>query len=131
MTGIQLEKVVEGEVVLTALEHLKKDEITDVIGCFAKKFQFNDRGIGLEFNSPRRLAEFFRRTREFYPNSSLQIDKVAVSGEHVTTEWTLRFTVTEPFYGGMSRRVPIVLRGSPSSRQRMGRSPAGRITMTD
>ena len=111
MTGIQLEKVVEGEVVLTALEHLKKDEITDVIGRFANKFQFNDRGIGLAFNNPRRLAEFFRKTREFYQDSSLQIDKVVVSGEHVTTEWTLRFTLTEPFYGGMSRRVPIVLRG--------------------
>jgi hypothetical protein len=111
MTDMQLEKPVEGEVVLAALEHLKKDEITDVIACFAEKFQFNDRGIGLEFNNPRRLAEFFRRTREFYPDSSLQTGKVIVSGEHVITEWTLRFTLTEPFYGGLSRRVPIELHG--------------------
>jgi len=34
-----------------------------------------------------------------------------VSGEHVITEWTLRFTLTEPFYGGLSRRVPIELHG--------------------
>src|SRR5262250_2820292 len=111
MTDMQLEKAVEGEVVLAALEHLKKDEVTDVIACFAEKFQFNDRGIGLEFNNPRRLAEFFRKAREFYPDSSLQIDRVVVSGEHVTTEWTLRFTLTEPFYGGKSRRVLIVLQG--------------------
>jgi len=44
MTDIQLEKAVDSEVALTALEHLKKDEIMDVIACFDKKFQFNDRG---------------------------------------------------------------------------------------
>jgi len=112
MTDMQLEKTLQGEVALTALEHLKKDEITDVIACFAEKFQFNDRGIGLEFNNPRRLAEFFRKTREFYPDSSLQTGKVIVSGEHVITEWTLRFTLTEPFYGGQSQKVPIVLQGA-------------------
>jgi len=111
MTDIQLEKAVEAEVVLRALEHLKKDEIMDVIACFDKKFQFSDRGIGLEFNNPRRLAELFRKTREFYPDSSLQMDRVVVSGEHVTAEWKLRFSFTEPFYGGQSLRVPIVLRG--------------------
>jgi len=121
MTDIQLEKAVEGEVVLAALEHLRKDEITDVIACFAEKFQFNDRGIGLEFNNPRRLAEFFRKTREYYPDSSLQTDKVIVSSEHVITEWTLRFTLTEPFYGGQSRKLPIVLKGASIARTANGK----------
>ena len=111
MTGIQLEKAVEGEVVETALTHLNRGEITEVLACFAEKFRFNDRGIGVEFTNQRRLAEFFRKTREFYPDSSLQMDRVVVSGEHVTAEWKLRFSFTEPFYGGQSLRVPIVLRG--------------------
>jgi hypothetical protein len=86
VTDIQLERPVESEVVLTALTHLKRGEITDVIGCFAGRFEFNDRGLGLKFNNPRRLAEFFRKARELYPDSSLQTDKIIVSGEHVIIE---------------------------------------------
>ena len=92
-----------------------------MVACFAEKFQFNDRGIGLEFNNPRRLAEFFRKTREYYPDSSLQTDKVIVSSEHVITEWTLRFTLTEPFYGGQSRKLPIVLKGASIARTANGK----------
>jgi len=121
MSEIQLEKVVGGEVVLAALEHLQKDEITDVVACFAEKFEFNDRGIGLHFSNPRRLTEFLRKTSEFYPDYSLETDKIIVSGEHVITEWTLRFTLTEPFYGGHVRRVPIVVRGASVVRTVNGR----------
>jgi len=49
------------------------------------------------------------------------MDKVIVSGEHVIIEWTLRFTLTEPFYGGQSRRVPIVLRGASIVRTENGK----------
>ena len=35
-----------------------------------------------------------------------------VSGEHVFTEWTLKTTITEPFYGGLSRKVPVSLHGA-------------------
>jgi len=112
MTNAQLDKAVDGEVVLAAFEHLKKDEITEAIDCFAERFEFNDRGLGLKFKNPRRLAEFFRKARELYPDSSTQTDQVLVSGEHATIEWTLRSTLTEPFYGGLSRRVPIVLQGA-------------------
>jgi hypothetical protein len=35
-----------------------------------------------------------------------------VSGEHVITEWTLKTTITEPFYGGLSRKVPVSLHGA-------------------
>ena len=44
-------------------------------------FQFKDRGIGLEFKNRERLAEFFQKTRELYPDSSLQTDTILVSGE--------------------------------------------------
>jgi len=33
-------------------------------------------------------------------------------GDHVVTEWTLRTTMTEPFYGGLSRKVPMSLHGA-------------------
>ena len=121
MTNAQLDKAVNGEVVLNALTHLNDGEITDAIACFAEEFQFRDRGLGLEFKKPRRLAEFFRKTRELYPDSTLQTDRVIVSGGDVITEWTLRTTLTEPFYGGQPRKVPIVLRGASVVRTENGR----------
>jgi len=57
------------------------------------------------------LAEFFEKTREFYPDSFVQVDAIFGSGDLVIVEWTLRATLTEPFFGGHSRSVPISLHG--------------------
>ena len=112
MTYVETETAIPSEVVLTVLMHLKDGNIQDAIGCFAEKFEFNDRGIGLEFKDRERLAEFFQKTRELYPDSSLETDRILISGDSVVTEWTLRATLTEPFYGGLSRKVPISLHGA-------------------
>jgi steroid delta-isomerase-like uncharacterized protein len=112
MGEIQMEIAAQGEVVWTVLMHLKNGKISDATACFAEKFEFKDRGIGLEFKNSERLAEFFQKTRELYPDSSLQTDMIFVSGEHVITEWTLETTLMEPFYGGLSRKVPVSLRGA-------------------
>jgi hypothetical protein len=47
-----------------------------VTASFAEDFSFKDQGIGLEFNDKQRLAEFFQKARELYPDSSLQTDNV-------------------------------------------------------
>ena len=112
MSEIQMEIAAQGEVVCTVLMHLKNGKISDATACFAERFEFNDRGIGLEFKNRDRLAEFFQKTRELYPDSSLQTDTIFVSGDHVITEWTLETTLVEPFYGGLSRKVPISLHGA-------------------
>jgi hypothetical protein len=41
--------------------------------CFSSQWlpQFKDWAIGLEFRNIRRLADFFKKTRELYPDSSL------------------------------------------------------------
>jgi hypothetical protein len=101
-----------GEVVCTVLMHLENGKISDATACFAEKFEFKDRGIGLEFKNRDGLEEFFRKTRELYPDSSQQTDTILVSGERVITEWTLKTTITEPFYGGLSRKVPVSLHGA-------------------
>ena len=49
----------------TVLMHLTNGKINDATACFAEKFEFKDRGIGLEFNDRERLAEFFRRPGNF------------------------------------------------------------------
>jgi steroid delta-isomerase-like uncharacterized protein len=121
MTHVQTETVIESEAALTVLMHLNDGKIKDATACFAEKFQYSDRGIGLEFKDSERLAEFFQKTRELYPDSSLQTDRVLVSGDYVVTEWTLRTTLTEPFYGGLSRKVPISLQGVSIVRTEDGR----------
>ena len=112
MSEIQIEIAAPGELVCTVLMHLENEKISDATPCFAEKFEFKDRGIGLQFKNRERLAEFFRKTRELYPDSSLETDTILVSGEHVITEWTLKTTITEPFYGGLSRKVPVALHGA-------------------
>ena len=81
------------------------------IADFSEEFRFEDHGIGLEFTDKERLAEFFQKTRELYPDSTLQTDTIFLSGDHVIMEWTLQATLTEPFYGGLSREVRVSLHG--------------------
>jgi steroid delta-isomerase-like uncharacterized protein len=108
-------------VVLTVLERLRNGKIEDAIACFAEEFSFKDHGVDLEFKNKERLAEFFRKTRELYPDSLLQTDRILVSGDDVVTEWTLRTAVTEPFYGGLWRKVPISLHGASIVRMENGK----------
>src|SRR5262245_30798914 len=87
-------------VALTVLTDLKNGKLDDAIARFVDKLTFKDHSLGLEFKDTERLSEFFRKTRELYPDSCLETDTIYVSGDHVILEWTLQTMVTEPFYGG-------------------------------
>jgi steroid delta-isomerase-like uncharacterized protein len=117
----QIAIVASESVVLTALMHLKNGKIEAAVACFADHFTFNDHGIGLEFKDKERLAEFFHKTRELYPDSFLQTEAIFVSGDRMITEWTLQFTLTEPFYGPHSRKLRVSLRGASIVRTANGR----------
>ena len=121
MSHVQLETEVQHEVVLEVLTHLQKGEISEAISYFAESFHFNDHGIELEFTESSRLADFFKQTRELYPNSSLRTDNVLVSGDYVTIQWMRHTVLTEPFFGGFSRKVPISLHGASIVRIEDGR----------
>ena len=121
MSDIQLATAAHREVVLAVLMHLQKGEISEATACFAENCQFNDWGIGLEFSNKRRLAEFFQKARELYPGFSLHTDMMLVSGNHVITQWTLHTVITEPFYGGLSRKLPISLQGASIVRVENGK----------
>jgi hypothetical protein len=103
MSEIAIGNGVSESVVLTALTYLKNGKIVDAIACFAEEFRFKDHGMGLEFKDKERLTEFFQKTQELYPDSLLLTDTIFVSGDDVITEWTLQATLTEPFYGELSR----------------------------
>ena len=123
MTCNQTETATPRQLVQTVLMHLRDGRVNDATACFAGNFQFDDRGIRLQFKGRERLAEFFQKTRELYPDSSLQINKILVSGEYVVIEWALRNTLIEPFYRGHPRRVAISLPGIS-----MARIESGKIT---
>jgi hypothetical protein len=86
MTHVRTETVIESKTAFTALMHLKQGKIRDAAACFAEKFQYKDRGIGLELKHRERLAEFFQKTRELYPDSSLQTDRILVNGDYVSRQ---------------------------------------------
>ena len=98
-------------VVLTVLSQLKNGNIQEALAGFAEEFHFKDHGIGLEFKNKERLAEFFETTRELYPDSFLETNTLFVSGSRVISEWTLRFTLTEPFFGALKRNLKVCVQG--------------------
>jgi steroid delta-isomerase-like uncharacterized protein len=108
-------------VALTVLTHLKNGEIDGAIARFAEEFTFKDHGIQLEFKDKERLFEFFQKTRELYPDSFLETDKIFVSGDHVIMQWTLRTTLSEPFYGGLSGKVQVSVHGASIVRTENGK----------
>ena len=121
MSHVQLETAVQHEVVLAVLTHLQKGEISEATAYFADRFHFNDHGIELEFTDSRRLADFCTKARELYPDSSLRTDNVLVSGDYVTIQWMRHTVLTEPFLGGLSRKVQISLHGASVVRVEDGR----------
>ena len=42
--------------------------------------RYKDHGVGLEFTDKERLTEFFQKTRELYPDYSLQTDQGSSAG---------------------------------------------------
>jgi steroid delta-isomerase-like uncharacterized protein len=97
--------------VLIALSDLNSGRVDDAITHFAEQFKFTDHGIGLEFMDKERLIEFFQKAREFYPDYVVHAERVFVSGDHVIMDWTLQATLTEPFFGALSRKVRVSLPG--------------------
>lgn len=109
--------------VSTALAQLNHGQIEDAVAAFAGDFRFKDNGIGLDFAEKEQLTQFFRKARELYPDYFVRTDGTLVSGEDVVIQWTLQFTLTEPFYGGLTRKLPISISGVS-----IVRTAAGKIT---
>ena len=121
MSESAFETATSEQVVLPVLTRLDNGNIDDAIARFAEEFTFKDRGIGLEFKDKGRLTEFFQKTWEYFPDSSLQVDSILMSLDHVVSEWTLHTSVTEPFYGALSRKVQILLHGVSVVRTKNGK----------
>jgi steroid delta-isomerase-like uncharacterized protein len=108
-------------IVSVVMKQLNQQQIEDAVACFTTDCRYRDHGIGLEFRGKERLNEFFRKIRELYPDYFLQVDQTFVSGDHVITQWILQVTITEPFYAGLTRRIPISIAGVSIARTDNGK----------
>jgi hypothetical protein len=108
-------------VVSAVLKHLNTGQIEDATTCFAQQFTFKDHAIGLEVSDKQRLTQFFEKARELYPVFLLQTRNIFVSGEHVIAEWILQYTITEPFYAGLTRKLSFSLPGASIARVEEGK----------
>jgi hypothetical protein len=121
MSEVSVQMLSPERVVSAVLTQLNQGQIEEVVDSFAADFRFKDNGIGLEFSDKQRLTEFFQKTRELCPDYSLQTDRLFVSGEYVITKWTLHVTITEPFYAGLSRSIPLSIPGVSIARNGSGK----------
>src|SRR6516165_5137471 len=115
------ERLTPEKMVLAVIFHLNKGEVDDALELFAEQFSFKDHGIGLEFNDKDRLAEFFRKARELYPDTLVQTETIFLSGQHALTEWTAEATLIEPAFGNWRQKVPISVHGASVVRTEKGR----------
>jgi len=111
MTEVSVQTLSPEKVVSAVLKQLNDGQAEAAAASFAIGFHYKDHGIGLEFSDKLRLTQFFQKTRELYPDYTLQTDQVFMSGDRVITQWALHFTLTEPFFGGLKRTIPISIAG--------------------
>ena len=112
MSAVSVQTLSPERVVSEVLRHLNQKEIEDATAYFDTDVRYQDHGIGLEFSNKERLTEFFRKTRELYPDYFVRTDQTFMSGEHVITQWTLQVVIKEPFYGGRSWKHLVSLPGA-------------------
>jgi steroid delta-isomerase-like uncharacterized protein len=88
---------------------------------FKDRFTFTDHALGLEFKDKERLTEFLAMARNFFPDTQRTDNTIWNSEGGVITEWTLTGTLSEPFLGGLMRRVPIRVQGMSAVQVRNGK----------
>ena len=121
MSELGIASAAPDKIVRAVISDFNEGNIEDAVALFADQFSFKDHGVRLEFNTKDRLAEFFRKARELYPDSLLQTERIFVSGSNALTEWTLQATLIEPAFGSCRWKVPISLHGASVVRTEKGR----------
>jgi steroid delta-isomerase-like uncharacterized protein len=105
----------------SGLTALSAGKISQVVARFDDRFKFNDYALTLEFTEKTRLTEFFEKSRELFPDLTLEVMSVTEGGNRAVAEWKLTATQTMPFFGNASYRLPISLRGATVIRVEHGR----------
>jgi len=89
-TGVsRQESIIENtpqQILLAALETLSRGRFSEVVKYFDACFKFNDHACSLEFTDKLSLTEFFQKSRERFPDTTLEIVSVFEDGDHAITE---------------------------------------------
>ena len=88
-----------------------RGNVVEAAEQFRDRFKYTDHALGLEFKDKERLTEGLAKAREFSPDTQRTDNTIWSSEDGVITEWTLTATLSEPFLGGLMRRVPIRVQG--------------------
>ena len=106
--------------VQSVIEALNEGRISEAVGQFADQFLLTDHALGLEFTEKERLIDFFRTSREVFPNTVVRVVSIFHSEDAVVTEWELTASHNES-NGNMPYRVPISFSGVSIVHVRDGR----------
>jgi len=104
----------------SALAALSEGRVRELVEQFADNFTFNDHALTLEFTDKPRLSAFFEKSRELFPDTSLEIVSLFEDGDRAIAQWKLSATQNVS-YGSMSYRFPIYLFGATIVRVENGR----------
>jgi steroid delta-isomerase-like uncharacterized protein len=105
----------------SVLAALNEGKISKAVDQFDEHFTFTDHALDLEFTDKDRLIEFFQKTREFFPDTMVEIESSFQCGDHAVAEWKLTGTTQSVPYGSSGFRPPISLRGTSIVRTENGR----------
>jgi|SRR5215467_1971871 len=95
----------------SALAALKERRVSELVAHFHRTFRFNDHALKLEFTDKLRLTGFLEKSRELFPDTTLEIISIFAIGKHVIAEWKLAATQTVAS-GSVSYRIPFSMFGS-------------------
>src|SRR5262245_31413884 len=90
----------------SVLAALSEGKISEVVGKFDDHFTFTDHALDLEFTDKPRVTEFFQKSRELFPDATVEVISTFESGNHAIAEWNPTAEQTVP-YGSLKLRLPI------------------------
>ncbi len=98
-------------VVEAVLQALGEGHARRAVSQFSNQLVFTDNGLRLTFTDKGRLQEFFSKTRELYPDSSIVPISTLQSEAYEICEWKLQNTITEGLLGNVARKVTVSVAG--------------------
>ena len=85
--------------------------IPEVVEAFDDRFTFDDQALKLQFTDKERLSEFFRKGRELFPDTALEVISTFECGNHIVAEWKIMAREIMPL-GSLQLRLPISFQGA-------------------
>src|SRR5215468_7904041 len=64
------------DILKSMLTSLSEGRITDFVAGFQSSFEFTDHALNLQFKEHQRLTEFLEKSREFFPDTVMEVVSV-------------------------------------------------------